>query len=125
MAGRQALVRRLSAVEALGSVTVIATDKTGTLTEESMGVQELASDEPALALRAMVIANDADTDAAAGDPLELGLLAYARTKGLDLAAERAAHARTDPRPRHALGPAAKGGRRGHSPGARRGRARAG
>ncbi len=98
MARRKALVRRLSAVEALGSVTVIATDKTGTLTEESMGVQELASDEPELALRAMVIANDADTGGAAGDPLELGLLAYARTKGLDLAAERAANVRVESRP---------------------------
>jgi Ca2+-transporting ATPase len=41
MARRKAVVRRLSAVEALGSVTLIATDKTGTLTENRMEVQEL------------------------------------------------------------------------------------
>lgn len=98
MARRKALVRRLSAVEALGSVTVIATDKTGTLTEESMAVQELAGDDPAAAMRAMVLANDADADAAAGDPLELGLLAYARAHGLDPAAERRAQPRVDGRP---------------------------
>ncbi len=98
MARKNALVRRLSAVEALGSVTVIATDKTGTLTEESMTVHELAADDVEGALRAMVLANDADTEAAAGDPLELGLLAYARAHEIDPAAERRAHVRVDSRP---------------------------
>ena len=39
MARHRSVVRRLSAVEALGSVTVIATDKTGTLTESRMDVR--------------------------------------------------------------------------------------
>jgi Ca2+-transporting ATPase len=100
MAKRRALVRRLSAVEALGSVTVIATDKTGTLTEERMTVQELhAFDESRTeALRAMVLANDADSNGTAGDPLDVGLLAYARAQGIDADVERQTRPQTEGRP---------------------------
>ena len=91
MARHRAVVRRLSAVEALGSVTVIATDKTGTLTENRMEVQSLDVIDPSRALAAIVLANDADPATGAGDPLDLGLLRYATTRGADVARLRAAH----------------------------------
>ncbi|WP_460171235.1 cation-translocating P-type ATPase [Thermus sp. FJN-A] len=97
MARRQAVVRRLAAVEALGSVTVIATDKTGTLTENRMEVQDLLSPDREKALMAMVLCNDADLATGAGDPLELALLRYA-SRHLDPVRVRQAHPRLSGRP---------------------------
>jgi Ca2+-transporting ATPase len=99
MARRQAVVRRLAAVEALGSVTVIATDKTGTLTQNQLTVEALdaAPEHEADALCALVLANDADPSSGAGDPLELALVHYAAQRGTDVHALVQAHPRISSR----------------------------
>lgn len=90
MAERGAAVRRLSAIEIVGSVTVICTDKTGTLTENRLSVLGFVGADggdrvPEEALRAAVLAGDAALaeQGAVRDPIDAALARWAVDHGVD------------------------------------------
>ncbi len=98
MARRRAVVRRLAAVEALGSVTVVATDKTGTLTENRARVAKIFAQNERALVEAGALANDAELGSTLGDPLDVALLEYATLREVDVVRLRAENPRVSSRP---------------------------